>query len=337
MKMLCSRDKTLSVALAAYNGEKYIKGQILSILSQTMPPDEIVVSDDSSNDGTLSIVTDIALMNEGSLVLLANKKNIGYTQNFSKALSACNGDIVLLSDQDDIWLPNKIETIYKHIYSCALPCLYIHDGLLVDEDMNWYGASKLKQTQYIYSDSEHFVTGALSAMNRSFLEIALPIPENIYGHDIWIHTLAHVLSVRFISNSVLQLVRRHSSNTSHFMGSRVLPLAKADIISNFLVPVNSILLERQVIMYRELISRVRDNKIAIVGYLGIDKYQEALCRLRIRYDYTSMRLDVCSCPPARQIPDLLYAIVSGKYEYTGWRMSCLKAVMHNLVKILEYQ
>ena len=337
MKIICSRDKSLSVALATYNGQKYIKGQILSILTQTLPPDEIVVSDDCSNDETLSIVTDISLLYKGILVLLENDKNVGYTQNFSKALSACNGDIILLSDQDDIWLPNKIETIYKHIYSYTVPCLYIHDGLLVDEDMNWYGATKLQQTQYISSTSEHFVTGALSGMNRSFLEIALPIPENIYGHDIWIHTLAHVLSVRCISNSVLQLIRRHSSNTSHFMGSRVSPLAKPDIIANFLIPLNIILLERQVIMYRELISRVCDNKAIIVGYLGIDQYQEALSKLRKRYDYISMLLDVCSFLPAKQIPALLYAILFGKYDYTGWRVSCLKAIMHNLVKILEYK
>ena len=101
----------ISVAMCTYNGEKYIQEQLESIIYQSVPPDEIVICDDCSNDATLEIVKDILNSYDGIVQLVSNKHNLGYRKNFEKAISLCHGDIIFLSDQDDVWSSNKIEII----------------------------------------------------------------------------------------------------------------------------------------------------------------------------------------------------------------------------------
>ncbi len=102
-----------SVALCTYNGEKYIKEQIDSILNQTYKVDEIVVCDDGSTDNTISILEEYQLMYPSIFKIYINPINLKSTKNFQKALRLCVNDIIFLSDQDDIWLPNKVEEFIK--------------------------------------------------------------------------------------------------------------------------------------------------------------------------------------------------------------------------------
>ena len=102
-----------SVALCSYNGERYIGKQLESILFQTLPVDEIVICDDGSSDNTLSIVNAIRSQTDILIRLYVNDKNIGCRANFQKALGLCIGDIIFFSDQDDIWIPDKVERIMK--------------------------------------------------------------------------------------------------------------------------------------------------------------------------------------------------------------------------------
>ena len=100
-----------SVALCTYNGAKYIEEQIRSILDQTLPVDEIVVCDDGSTDETPQIVEEIAKDVSVDIHVYRNDNNLGVCANFQKAVDLCQGDIVFLSDQDDIWYPHKVKTI----------------------------------------------------------------------------------------------------------------------------------------------------------------------------------------------------------------------------------
>ena len=100
----------ISVAVTTYNGEKYIEEQLQSICEQTLSVDEIIIVDDCSTDNTVDIVENFILRNEEKRIhLLVNKKNLGYTKNFYKAISMTHGDYIFLSDQDDIWKTNKVE------------------------------------------------------------------------------------------------------------------------------------------------------------------------------------------------------------------------------------
>ena len=107
-----------SVAMCTYNGEKYIKEQLESIIHQTLPPDEIIICDDGSNDHTISAIKETMRVWRGSWMLVQNEKNLGYKKNFQKAISLCQGDIIYLSDQDDVWDLHKMELMNQIFVEC---------------------------------------------------------------------------------------------------------------------------------------------------------------------------------------------------------------------------
>lgn len=100
---------TISIAICTYNGEKYLAEQLDSILSQTVKADEIVICDDGSTDRTMEILEHYDVQNPGLFKIFVNEKNLGYFKNFEKAIYTCTKDVIITSDQDDIWNNNKIE------------------------------------------------------------------------------------------------------------------------------------------------------------------------------------------------------------------------------------
>lgn len=103
-----------SVALCTFNGEKYIEQQLESILQQSTKIDEIVVFDDLSTDKTFEILQKFQIQFPQIFKVVQNEANLGYVQNFEKAITLCTGDLIFLSDQDDIWFPNKIKNVEKY-------------------------------------------------------------------------------------------------------------------------------------------------------------------------------------------------------------------------------
>ncbi|SFB80921.1 glycosyltransferase [Kaistella jeonii] len=102
-----------SVALCTYNGETYIREQLDSILKQTISVQEIIICDDHSTDQTFTIIEKYRENHPGLFKIFMNKKNLGYVKNFEKAISLCSGDLIFLSDQDDVWYENKVEKVEK--------------------------------------------------------------------------------------------------------------------------------------------------------------------------------------------------------------------------------
>lgn len=100
---------TISVVMATYNGKKYIREQLESIFNQTCLPDEIIIADDCSSDGTVDIVNRLSAPKNVKVISYVNSKNLGYIKNFKTAISKAKGDYIFLCDQDDIWEENKIE------------------------------------------------------------------------------------------------------------------------------------------------------------------------------------------------------------------------------------
>ena len=218
----------ISVALASYNGEKYIKEQLESILNQSVQVDEIVVSDDGSKDSTVEIVR---AFNDSRIVLLQDNVNHGYTGNFEHALKHTTGDIILLSDQDDVWMPNKVERHLSVFESNPGVGLVIASGTIIDENGN---DITNKQTELslnpqlrisqscIIPRKEFLSTAALyclangmcMSLARSFLETSLPFPYSSIGHDVWIGFNALNTSTVFYLCENLVKYRLHSFNAS---------------------------------------------------------------------------------------------------------------------------
>ena len=105
----------VSIALATYNGAKYLKQQLDSFQAQTCLPDELVVCDDCSKDNTVEILEEFKETASFIVIIIQNESNLGYTGNFEKAISLCSGNLIFISDQDDVWFNNKIETIDGNI------------------------------------------------------------------------------------------------------------------------------------------------------------------------------------------------------------------------------
>lgn len=196
-----------SVALCSYNGEHYILEQLESIVAQSTPVDEIIICDDGSKDKTCEIIKEFRKKTTIPVRLIQNTINLGYTRNFEKAICQCNGDIVLLSDQDDIWLPNKVEMVVQYfeehpdkdfiftdaelINSIGIPSY--HQTLFGVLDWNEKN-KKLVDEGYAYEllSLSGRVTGATTALRISFVPYCLPFPKTtIPGvHDEMIAVIA---------------------------------------------------------------------------------------------------------------------------------------------------
>ena len=222
----------ISIAMATFNGATYLREELESFRQQGRAPDELVVCDDGSTDETLDILEVFRESAPFDVILIKNDKNLGYTKNFEKALSNCSGDLIFLADQDDIWFSFKIGVVERIFLDNPDKLLIIHDGELVDEKLVPYGATKRGQIVAGYASDDSFITGALTAVRREFLEYALPIPEGIVGHDGWLHNIARILDQRLVIDRCLQSIRRHSSNTTAWVASSLKPIGKLDVVKS---------------------------------------------------------------------------------------------------------
>ena len=206
------REYSISVALASFNGEKYIAKQLESILPQLAPSDEVVISDDGSTDGTLEIARNIK---DKRIKIFERPKN-GVKQNFGNAISKCSGKYIFLADQDDIWLPDKVSEVLKVFESQKCKCV-VHDAEVFDSETNkiviksffkWRG-SRAGIWKNIWKNS---YIGCCMAFNASMKEYILPIPNDIEMHDQWIGVLCEKYGKSVFLDKVLLRYRRHSEN-----------------------------------------------------------------------------------------------------------------------------
>lgn len=203
----------ISIALATYNGEKYIAEQLQSFCTQTKLPDELIVCDDCSQDKTLTILCNFAKNAPFFVKVIENQKNLGWAQNFSKAISLCTGDIIFISDQDDVWLTSKIEKIIYYFSSNPEVQLLIHDIEYCKDDLTPIGQTKIERMEEIFDIQHDFVVGMATAIQRPFLQYCLPVPkETNIGHDKWLHQCATAIGKKKVVKDVLALYRRHNSN-----------------------------------------------------------------------------------------------------------------------------
>lgn len=201
----------ISVCLATYNGEKFIGSQIDSILSQISLLDEIIISDDGSCDRTIEI---ISAFRDTRIKIYRNTRK-GIVSNFENALSMASGDYIFLSDQDDIWLPNKISVMMRYLGEFDL---ILSDGHIISSDLPVNGCSLYSFTRptdrLMQNILRNTFTGCCMAFNRKILSSSIPFPRSLPIHDWWIGLVAvSIGSVKIIDDKLI-FHRRHESNTS---------------------------------------------------------------------------------------------------------------------------
>ena len=205
----------ISIALATFNGEKYIEEQLKSFIAQTRQPDELIICDDASSDNTVAIAKLFADSAPFTVKVFINKNNIGYAQNFSQALTYCDGDIVFMSDQDDVWHTTKIERMLTQFSGDPKLQLLIHDLEYCKENLTPIGQTKIDRMESAFNVERDYVVGMASAIRGPFLKLCLPIPNELdVAHDNWLHECAWAVRRKSVMREVLALYRRHPSNAT---------------------------------------------------------------------------------------------------------------------------
>jgi glycosyltransferase involved in cell wall biosynthesis len=198
--------------MATYNGEKYIIPQLYSILSQLNIEDEIIISDDGSNDKTLEILYKYG---DERIKIIENKTTSGYTNNFENALIHSSGEYIFFSDQDDIWLPHKVQTILPFLKSdnfVMSDAYIVNSKLEIQQKLSDYRCYK---KGYINNLWKSRYMGCTCAFTKKIKEYCLPFPKNIRGHDNWIGFISELkFNVVYIDKPLI-LYRRHENNTSN--------------------------------------------------------------------------------------------------------------------------
>ena len=210
-----SRGK-ISVCIAAYQGERYIALQLRSILAQLSAGDEVIIVDDGSSDGTCG---EISALGDPRLVLMQNTKNQGVLRTFETALSRSTGEIVFLSDQDDLWMPGKVNTVLDAFDHDPSLMLTASDAILIDDIGNKIGDSYYARRGGFRSDLWSNVLickflGCTMAFRSALLRSALPFPHATrVHHDIWLGCVNALLKgkTKYISEPLVAY-RQHSTN-----------------------------------------------------------------------------------------------------------------------------
>ena len=218
---------TVSVALCTHNGELFVAEQLESIFAQTVIPDEIIVSDDGSTDGTLAVLDRAVTARTGGprVTVLKNATPIGVAANFQKAIEACRGDVIVLSDQDDVWEPGRVAALVAEFERRPELTLLHGNALLITADGRalpgslfealgvGVGFQRLVHSGHAWRVlvKRNIVTGATASFRRSLADLALPVPAG-WLHDEWLAIIAAATGVVDLTDSRLIRYRQHDSN-----------------------------------------------------------------------------------------------------------------------------
>ncbi len=219
----------MSVVMATWQGRRYLPGQLASLRGQTRPPDEVVIVDDASDDGTVEIVKDFAATAEFEVVLLRQEERRGSTAAFERGISTASGDVIALADQDDLWFPHKLSRI-RSVFAHSPQITFVFtDATLIDGDDRpldgtlWSNRKFTPKLQRAVRDDafgqmaqRYLVTGCTMAFRSDLVPVALPVPEEAIRatppivHDRWLSLVLTALGPVEVLDEPLLAYRIHA-------------------------------------------------------------------------------------------------------------------------------
>lgn len=311
----------ISIALASYNGAQFIAEQLASFSAQTRLPDELVVSDDGSTDTTLQIVEAFAADAPFSVRIIGHRENVGHERNFERAMAACTGDLVFLSDQDDVWAPIKLETVARLFEERPELQVVINDLTITDGALRptgWTVLGQLKASGNWGEGRKTFVVGCATAYRRTLERLVLPIPPLCYGHDRWLHAVAHAVGGRLVLPIALQYFRRHGGNASTMLCEH----EKAPNWSQMVVWSKDHDLRSSYANQRRVMQEIelRIRELPEEAYPGIRNREDVLARLAASQRAFDARLSLLNAGPVARRCQALRMLLRGEYHhFLGWR------------------
>jgi len=214
----------ISVCMAVYNGGSYLQPQMLSILAQLRATDEVVVVDDASQDNSVELLSDFM---DPRVRVFRNDRNLGVLSSFEKAMRLAQGEILFLSDQDDLWLPGKVDKIIEVFSLNPEITMVASDAQIIDASGRLVADSFFAQRGRFAAGVLHNLLknkylGCTLAFRRSMLDHFLPIPKDVPMHDIWFGLVNDVYGKTHYIDQPLIAYRRHGNNVSPSTGAPVM-------------------------------------------------------------------------------------------------------------------
>ena len=316
--------------MATYQGSAFIGEQLKSIAKQTRLPDELVISDDCSADETVSLVKQFAASAPFSVKILENNENVGFSRNFDRAVAATDADIVFLSDQDDIWFPEKIERVVAEFERNPDVFALIHDQRILDNETGEIFPRTYFDNQRALGLAEkELVSGNFTAVRCELLSILRPFPSQI-AFDFWIARVATALGCRRVLRKPLQLYRRHSCNLSEpvlahrrpSLVGELLRMGRQDPRRHW----------RQAAEECELVAnRVRERSGEIDRLLGNGRANASLAALSREVASLERRIAVMSLPPLRRRIEVFRSWRNGLYDQFSGARSAVRDMLQPLM------
>ncbi|HKO61340.1 MAG TPA: glycosyltransferase family 2 protein [Pyrinomonadaceae bacterium] len=319
---------TLSVAMCTYNGAQYLRQQLDSIAAQTRLPDEIVVCDDGSSDETVEILNEFRRSAPFPVCIIVNTENIGITKNFERAIELCEGDIIALSDQDDVWPADKLRRLEQTLTAEDAGMVF-SNALVVDANLTPTGRTlwdftfdKRKRRRVKRRGAlevlvgENFVTGAAMAFWSRYRSVCLPIPtDTFYLHDGWLAlTIAAVAPVSALDEPLL-LYRSHNTQA---VGVRPFSAKLTKRPDRFERHGNSLqemasFLRSQTESYATVRARLLESKEAASLAKGIDAVESRIEELE-HYASHFQRRSQMSSNRIRRAPEVIKELLGLRYH-----------------------
>lgn len=319
----------ISIAMATYNGERWIKAQLDSLVDQSRVPDELIITDDRSKDRTIEIAREFAKTAPFPVIIEVNETNLGVRGNFARAVTLCTGDIVLLCDQDDVWLHEKVARLETLLGEHPDKACVMNDAILTDGELRAVGKNKLAAIRAAGLPDTDFVMGCCAGFRRDLVDITLPIPDDAPKHDSWMIWVADVLDNTLRVAEPLQYYRRWGGNDSNFFVNALEKPGQVDrlrgMASNLRRRASSNAgAERELYFVTRIAERFAERREAVAAMVGETKAAEAVAALGRRADVLRRRDEIRGMSGLRRTRAVTRLWREGGYRVSGGLKGLIK-------------
>lgn len=320
--------RRVSIAMTTYNGERYLAEQLESFSAQTRLPDQLVIGDDGSSDGTLALLAAFAQRAPFPVRVTANPVNLGPTRNFCETILRCDGDVILLCDQDDRWEPRKIATMLAHLAASPGCLLATHDAALMDGEGHLTGRTMGEQIAAAGGNpARGLVAGCCMAIDVRLARLFDP-PAPIHTHDAWISAIADRLGVRCWVDEPLIAYRRHGTNVSESYMSRLDRASRLHRSLDRLTkargqPVAKAL-DQSISDLGAMVAAIRAHESDLADVVPAERCQAATRELEFELERDQRRRAIHDGPHLQRFARLASALAEGVYSGPGGKLSLVR-------------
>ena len=315
----------ISIAMATYNGARFLLEQLESFAEQTRLPDELVITDDGSTDDTAAVVAAFARTAPFAVRFVPNDRRLGFNGNFASAIGLTRGEIVLISDQDDRWYPDKIATVAAVLEDPRWLAV-VNDQVIADGEGRETGATVLGNVRAMGRPDSWYGPGCCTAFSRRLLPIVSPFPGDVVAYDHWINVLADAVGARAICETPLQMYRRHDANASGSVFARE-RAGDLDLLRAARRPGARDAIGRKVAEIDAIIARLQDRRAEIAAFAPESRIAAALTDLTAERDDYAARAALLQRGGAGRLAGATRLLATGRYgRFSGVR-TALKDVL----------